>query len=93
MWIEIFTLTLNLVQVFPSQPARAVWIEINMSSESGNYYPSHSLRGLCGLKLKEHDIHEFKEGSQPARAVWIEIIRCAGMGEKAKVTACEGCVD
>ena len=33
-----------------SQPARAVWIEINSSVSMLVVSPRHSLRGLCGLK-------------------------------------------
>ena len=35
----------------PSQPARAVWIEIIHTSQVGGVVMRHSLRGLCGLKF------------------------------------------
>ena len=34
-----------------SQPARAVWIEIFNPLVTAEMERSHSLRGLCGLKL------------------------------------------
>ena len=58
-----------------SQPARAVWIEINvLVSEPLRTY-CHSLRGLCGLKFLQFLYVLLALESQPARAVWIEILR------------------
>ena len=81
---------------FWSQPARAVWIEIqNIEVEFETSFvtacegcvdwnikeiekrfeaDSHSLRGLCGLKLSGKEDGVVERKSQPARAVWIEII-------------------
>ena len=75
-----------------SQPARAVWIEIDHMKKIFLPELCHSLRGLCGLKWPEGLLVFCGEQSQPARAVWIEItgefIRsCNGV-----VTACEDCV-
>ena len=56
-----------------SQPARAVWIEINMSSESGNYYPSQPARAVWIEIMKSLTCLGKTISSQPARAVWIEI--------------------
>ena len=39
-----------------SQPARAVWIEINRNKHKTNYENRHSLRGLCGLKYSQHGV-------------------------------------
>ena len=48
-------LKLNTIGYFmhydPSQPARAVWIEIIHTSQVGGVVMRHSLRGLCGLKF------------------------------------------
>ena len=56
-----------------SQPARAVWIEIQTSAQEGPAPPRHSLRGLCGLKSRWGWRAQTLHMSQPARAVWIEI--------------------
>ena len=56
-----------------SQPARAVWIEINPTLLKNQPLRRHSLRGLCGLKLNVIAIISDNSLSQPARAVWIEI--------------------
>ena len=57
------------------------------------YYCCHSLRGLCGLKLRAHFHCQSCLGSQPARAVWIEILPGGWKSCPGLVTACEGCVD
>ena len=76
-----------------SQPARAVWIEIDDCLLLDNGYVSHSLRGLCGLKYYNQDQAGCTGTSQPARAVWIEIYGISLSSIPASVTACEGCVD
>ena len=57
----------------PSQPARAVWIEIFDLHDFEFMEDGHSLRGLCGLKFLYYASTGGKYLSQPARAVWIEI--------------------
>ena len=58
---------------YPSQPARAVWIEIREEAKEEQEEDSHSLRGLCGLKYDDSTNVPYTLLSQPARAVWIEI--------------------
>ena len=51
----------------PSQPARAVWIEIVLFIGLIMNCQSHSLRGLCGLKSSGADMFADTYRSQPAR--------------------------
>ena len=73
VWIEITIKSCRRMST-TSQPARAVWIEISGALHSILEISSHSLRGLCGLKLcLGKPLYRGIVASQPARAVWIEI--------------------
>ena len=55
-----------------SQPARAVWIEIQYPSQASSFLPSQPARAVWIEILLLHELSN-SYGSQPARAVWIEI--------------------
>ena len=74
MWIEITNSLSPLLTWLPSQPTRAVWIEIVICKTMPASAAGRSPLGLCGLKSKAGWAYADCYRSQPTRAVWIEII-------------------
>ena len=57
---------------FLSRPARALWIEIAVSTAERNIRESRPARALW-IEILEYEKNLVKTGSRPARALWIEI--------------------
>ncbi len=75
-----------------SQPARAVWIEIDKYGIKVVKSMSQPARAVW-IEIQQMMKLRCTMMSQPARAVWIEIIRISPICDRKSVTACEGCVD